>query len=856
MGPKRDSTGATSPSESSHSRRKSSGSSARQNPHAPDNPSRLREVYVPSEGSPSPDDTMHRTPYTDDEPPQASSSHDLEFSTDGIQPAPDAASVHSNDEIAPPEHRGGIVEVDPENTLRSRLLHQKNYKHWDQGSGCGSENCNHGTLSPRPWTHRSYGSMDSTTSRDGYGGRYPGGLGEEGENADATHALLGDTVADGLLGGGQGHKMSTTNWLAQRHGIKNQRAMYLGYYIPIFNWARQYKLRYLKDDFVAALTMASFYIPMALSYANNLAHLPPIHGLYSFAINPLIYGILGSCPQMVVGPEAPGSLLTGEVVRENIKKGTTGDEDGRRNAEIAGIVTCMAGAFILVAGIFRLGFLDNVLSRPFLRGFISAIGVVIFVDQLIPELGLAKLASETPQVSHGSCLDKIIFLVKNMKNAHRLTCALSFGAFFIIMFFREFKKRLQPRYPSVAYIPDRFVVVVLSAILAWRFQWQENGLAVLGEVQTSGRIFSVHFPFETSHLKYASDAVNTALIISLLGFFESSVAAKSLGTGEGKKDGLQNMQLSANRELIALGTANLTGGLFMALPAFGGYGRSKVNASTGGTTPMSSIMLSIITILCICFLLPYFYYLPKGVLCSMVSVVAYSLVEEAPHDIKFFWRIRGWAELVLMFVIFLVTIFWDLKRGIAVGIGLSILRLIRHSTRPRIQILGRVPGTTDKFANAELDPGNLEFIDGCLIVKIPEPLTFANTGELRNRLKRLEEHGTNAAHPALPRVRRPEHNQNIIFDVHGVTSLDGAGAQVLAEIVENYKNRGVRVFFCRVPSERTQVWRLFQSSGIVDMCGGQRHFVSSVEQALRLTELERLTEDFASDGEGAYGGVV
>lgn len=411
---------------------------------------------------------------------------------------------------------------------------------------------------------------------------------------------------------------------------------------------------------------------------------------------------------------------------------------------------------------------------------------------------------------------------------------------------REFKKRLQPRYPSVAYIPDRFVVVVLSAILTYVYRLDQQGLAVLGDVNSSGKIFSVHFPFETSHLKYTSDAINTALIIAMLGFFESSVAAKSLGSGDQTKDGVQ-MPLSANRELIALGTANITGGFFMALPAFGGYGRSKVNASTGGLTPMSSVFLSIITILCTCFMLPYFYYLPKGVLCAMVSVVAYSLVEEAPHDVKFFLRIRGWSELVLMGLIFVITILWDLKRGIGVGIGLSLLRLIRHSVRPRIQILGRVPGSTNRFVNAELDPESVEFIEGCLIVKIPEPLTFANTGSLKTRLSRLENHGTSQAHPALPRVRRAEHNQNIIFDVHGVTSLDGAGAQVLAEIVESYRKRDVRVFFCRVPSERSPVYQLFDRSGIVEMCGGPRHFVQSVEEALRMTELERLTEEFSSE---------
>lgn len=197
-----------------------------------------------------------------------------------------------------------------------------------------------------------------------------------------------------------------------------------------------------------------------------------------------------------------------------------------------------------------------------------------------------------------------------------------------------------------------------------------------------------------------------------------------------------------------------------------------------------------------------------------------------------------------MSIIFLATIFYSLSLGIALGIGLSILALIRHSTKPRIQILGKVPGTTDQFENAELHPESLEFIEGCLIVKIPEPLTFANTGELKNRLRRLEFYGTNAAHPALPRVRAEEHNKNLIFDVHGVTGIDGSGTQVMTEIVEAYVKRGVRIFFCRLPTRKNKVFSRFQMSGIVELCGGASHFVSSVEEALRLTELEDLDGDW------------
>ncbi|KKA29414.1 hypothetical protein TD95_004606 [Thielaviopsis punctulata] len=595
-------------------------------------------------------------------------------------------------------------------------------------------------------------------------------------------------------------------------------------------WLRQYKASYLSGDITSALTMATIYIPMALSLSSNLAHLPAINGLYSFFFGPLIYAALGSSPQMVIGPEAAGSLLVGTAIKASLDGQPGNEENDVLHAQIAGVITGLAGAIVLAAGLARLGFLDSVLSRPFLRGFISAVGFVIAVDQLIPELGLAGHAKNTG-AAHASSWTKILFVVEHLRDAHRMTAAVSVASFSAIMFFRTLKNKLQPHQPWVAYFPDRLLVVVVSTYLCSRYDWDSQGVEILGPVKAaSGHLFKFQWPFKLSMVKHLRSGMSTAFLIALLGFFESSVAARGLG----RSCDFPNIELSANRELVALGVANVVGACFMCLPAFGGYGRSKVNKSTGGRSPMSSVFLSLLTLGCIKLLLPYFYYIPKPVLSSMISVVAWSLIEEAPHDISFFLRIRGWTELALMATIFLTTVFFSLTVGIAIGIGLSILQVIRHATRPRIQILGRIPGT-NHFANAELHPEQLEYSEGCLVVKIPEPLTFANTGELRSRLRRLERHGA-MLHPALPATRARAENRNIIFDIHGVTSLDGSGAQVLEEIVRGYCEQGVRVFFSRCPARGHAVRELMERSGIVRLVEGR--MMASVDEAVRLSELE------------------
>ncbi|KIW65798.1 hypothetical protein PV04_08021 [Phialophora macrospora] len=609
---------------------------------------------------------------------------------------------------------------------------------------------------------------------------------------------------------------------------------HLSGYIPFVRWILEYRWEWLIGDLIGSLTVASLYVPLSVSFA-LLGHSHPISGLYSFVINPLLYALLGTCPLMVVGPEAPGSLLVGTVVTAS----TSGDSDDENNligAQIAGTVTACSGALLFVTGLSRLGSVDSVLSRPLMRGVIGALGLNVLIEQTVTGLGLGALAREDPDVAGGSPARKLLFVVTNLGQAHVLTSILSITSFLIVMTLRHFRDSLEQRYRAVAYIPDRFVVVASAGFLTWLFQWHEHGLQVLGHIQTpKTSALPFHWPFSLQHVKILNLIV-TSFLVALVGLFESSLTAKSLRkAGEGKA--MINLPLDADQELVALGVSNLIGGCFLALPAFGGYGRSKLNFSTGGRTPLSNVLLSIMALFCILFLLPAFYFLPRGVLAAMIAVVGVSMVEECPHEIVFFAKIRAWPELALMAAVFAATVFHSVSLGMALGLGWSILALfISGGWRAALRILDSRSSKSyedEEFAQiATLCPVRT------ILIAISGPLTFVNTNNLKDRIDALEHFAVSQSpvhRPNSPPLAIAE--TALIFDLRHCTKIDGCAIQVLTEISEEHTAEGNRIIIWE-PLQlhgMDPIQHNLALSGALDMCGENISFVTSLREIL--TEL-------------------
>lgn len=194
----------------------------RQHEYAPINPSQLREAHSCSS---SPEDVMSRPYARSDSEDGPLPEHHLHAIDEGAAAASSKLSTSSKRSDKGKGRERASSDSDTVPNARTRLL---NHANWDRESGCGKDDCAHGTFSPRPNTLRSYGSTQSSFSLSGFGGRYSGALGGGSNNSmGPTHADVRDSFANSGLGGDRGKKMSTTEWLAKQHGIKNRRLMYV-----------------------------------------------------------------------------------------------------------------------------------------------------------------------------------------------------------------------------------------------------------------------------------------------------------------------------------------------------------------------------------------------------------------------------------------------------------------------------------------------------------------------------------------------------------------------------------------------------------------------------------------------------
>lgn len=606
---------------------------------------------------------------------------------------------------------------------------------------------------------------------------------------------------------------------------------YIAYYIPILRWLPQYNFKNnLIGDILASLCMTSFQIPLVMSFAKSLAHLPPITGLYSIIVSSVVYPILGTVPVLIVGPAPSSAIIYGQTIEEIQQEHSMSQYSV---LEISSAMTAGIGGILLALGFSRFGFLDNVLSRALLKGFLAAMGVIMIINELAVESGINKIAPNEP---HLTTIEKLTYFIRHFNQLHPLTFKISSITLAIVMIIRKLKSYLMinKNMRKLVYLPDLLLMIIICTMCCYHFQWYEKGVEIIGDMSVDGSLELVN-PFKLSKLGLYKKTFHTGFLCTILGMFDSTIATKSL-------DAKYNFNVSSNRELIALGSVNFIASILSGLPSFGALGRSKINLMAGASSPMVLLLMAIFTIITTTYLLSYLHYLPDCVLALTTTIIGITVLEEIPEDFIFFWNVKGYPELITFIVVFLTTILWSAQAGVYIGVLISVVRVIRHSSKSNIQILGRVPNTNafrnvdtlieESFSNLQIpndenqDSVNdrlsnlfaeIEEIEGILIIRIPEPLNFANVGDLKSKFSRIEKYGTLSMHPSQPITREFNTIKCIIFDCKGMDKIDAPGVQVLYEIIKKYiEQDGINVWFSRVPLN-TEVRDKLRDSRIVEM---------------------------------------
>lgn len=548
--------------------------------------------------------------------------------------------------------------------------------------------------------------------------------------------------------------------------------------VPAWGWLRGYRRADLGGDLAAGATQAVMLIPQAMAYA-LLAGLPPTAGLYASGLPLLAYAVFGSSRQLAVGPVAMISLL--------VARGLAGEGPAGSPPYLAAalVLAVLVGASQLLLGLLRLGFLANFISHGVISGFTSAAALVILLSQLKHLAGL-KLPP-----AHAA-LPLAWETARHLPQAHVPTLLLGLASLAVLLALR----RRWPRFPAP------ILVVVLSTLVVSGLGLQQRGVAVVGVVPAG--LPPLRLPL--LDLALVLRLLPLALTIGFVGYMESIAVAEMVAARE-------KYHVDPNRELGALGLANLTAAVCGGYPVTGGLSRTAVNYQAGARTGLASLVAAALVLLTVLFLTPLFHDLPQAVLAAIVIAAVVSLVDLP--EARRLWRLKR-ADGVVLLVTFLIALLWEVDRGILLGALLSLLLLLWRTSHPHTAELGFVAGE-GVFRNLQRYP-QAQRVPGVIILRVDAALYFANMGFVEQGLRRRL-----ADHPDT---------RWVLLDLSGVNDMDAVAVTALEELQEDYAARGVRFAFA---SMKGPVRDLVQRAGWPERFGERWAYVS-LEQALAALE--------------------
>ncbi|HFE38042.1 MAG TPA: sulfate permease [Gammaproteobacteria bacterium] len=543
--------------------------------------------------------------------------------------------------------------------------------------------------------------------------------------------------------------------------------------LPMIHTVKHYRPKLAYADASAAIIVTLMLIPQSLAYA-LLAGLPPEIGLYSSILPLIAYAIFGTSTTLAVGPVAVISLMTGATVAG------INNEMGYSPTEIAIALSFLCGLLLLAMSALKLGFVVNFLSRSVIEGFIMASSILIIISQLKHILGVD---------AHGHALTETLSsLYQLLGDTHLPTLIMGSLILICLLLSRFFFKSLLMRFGVSAHFADLAVrmspaIMVVISILVMNFTAVgEVGIRVVGYIPNG-------LPeFQLTHLdaRLFGQLFVPALLIAIIGYVESISVATRFAVKT-------KTTVDPNQELLAMGASNIASSVSGGMPVTGGFSRSVVNYDAGAKTQLSGVMAAILIGLLASGLMTTLALLPKATLAAAIIVAVASLIDL--KKLKETWLFSKY-DFSLTTITILTTLFAGVEIGVSVGIVLSVILHLYHTSQPHLAVVGLVPGT-EHFRNVLRQ--DVETVPEIIGIRIDESLYFANAAYLEKAV--------------IEQVMQSPDAKYCVLLFSSVSDIDASALESLEGIYEKLSDMGVELHLSEVKGpvmDKLQKTRLYE----------------------------------------------
>lgn len=516
-------------------------------------------------------------------------------------------------------------------------------------------------------------------------------------------------------------------------------------WLPGVLMLKNYHLDWLPKDLAAGLVLTSMLVPVGIAYA-EASGVPGIYGLYATIVPLLAYALFGPSRILVLGPD---SSLAAPILAVVLP---LSGGDPMRAITLASMMAVVSGLVCILAGLLRLGFVTELLSKPIRYGYMNGIALAVLASQ-IPKLFGISIEGDGPLRDFWELVEAIA-----AGKANWYSFAVGAGSLVLILLLKPFKR-----------LPGILIVVILATLAVSFFDLGRFGVKVLGELPQGLPTFALPW---LSGVDIATVVLGGAAV-AIVSFADTSVLSRTYAARTGA-------HVDPNQEMVGLGAANLAAGLFQGFPISSSSSRTPVAEAAGSKTQLTGVVGALAVAALLLIAPDLLRYLPNSALAAVVIAAVIGLFEFA--DLKRIYRIQRWEFWLSMACFAGVAVFGAIP-GICLAIVIAVLEFLWDGWRPYFAILGRVDGLRG-YHDIKRYP-DARRVPGLVLFRWDAPLFFANAELFREcLLEAIEESPTP--------VRR------VVVAAEPVTSVDVTSADMLEELLARLRERGIELHFAEM----------------------------------------------------------